>query len=156
MRKFLLVTVLMSILVPASGYAKGDVQDLRATFAEILKSFREKNLEAFLGHFHPDAVIFERNRLFPIDRSRADRDDWADAVQLLFDRVINVEFVPKQIDYRVIDNTGMIWGFSKMKIDSRDELASDLDSRFSVTLTFREDRWMIVAWHTSAPPASQD
>ncbi len=77
-RTLVFVLILGIMISPLSA---GDVEDLKAAFDQALEYLSQKDLDAFLSIWHPEAVLFTRNEVHPTDRAKLDDRVWADLLR---------------------------------------------------------------------------
>ncbi len=142
-----LLIVLCTTLLPASAD-----EDLERDFGKALDALEARDTEAFLSFWHPQSVMFTRNQLFPIEQSEFDPDDWRAFWTAIFRGVDSISYTPVDLSYRVVGDTGLVWGLATMAIDPKNGKKYVQDVRLTATLHKQGDRWMILSWHDSAFP----
>lgn len=151
---FVLLTVTSAIGAPAGN--REETEQLEQVFQDILDQLRDRNRDAFLDHWHPEAVLFRRNYLFPVDRAKSGADDWARTLDAFFERTVAADFRPANLEFRVIGDTGMVWGTGQFFIDAKEGGGSSQQQRLSAFFARLEGKWKIVHWHASAIPAGEE
>lgn len=149
-----IILALIFVLATPCIFAS-DEDDLKAAFQSAMDELRERNLEGFLSYWHPEAVFLARDRLFAIDRAASDYDEWAAAVDRFFAKTISAEMMPIDVSYRVIGNTGLVWGRARFSVDPVGGGGSDFDSRITATLLKSGGKWQFISWHASAAPTER-
>jgi len=129
-------------------------EELEATFDNIVQTLRDKNVEGFLSHCHPQAVMLLRDRAFPLDRAAQAFDQWTSLTEDMFASSISLDYVPVDLTYRVVGGTGLVFGFGQFRVDSRIGASSNLTSRLTATFVHTDQGWKLLAWHASAVPTS--
>ena len=142
--------VLLAMLAPARA---DDLADLQKAFEEVSSALEGKNLDQLIDAMHPEVVIYGPGHLFPIDRKTIDQQEWARMFDDMFARIISAGFTKKNVQFRVIGQTGLVWGDTRLAVDSRSgEESGDQDSRLSVIFVKHEGRWVVAHWHDSLMP----
>lgn len=144
------LVLLIGLTIP--GLA-ADRADLERTFEEILESIRQKNADGVAAHFHPDAVLFLRNRYFPLDFEEIGKSGFDDLMKAFLAEVISADFQPVDVSYRVSDGVGLVWGLSHFSVEPRSGAGSNLQSRFSAVFVQSDNTWKLIHWHSSALPS---
>jgi ketosteroid isomerase-like protein len=140
-------------LTSFSGSISGQSEkDLREAFSLIQEKIGEKDLNAFLDLWDPDAVLYLRNRLYPIDRKELGERQFRQFFDNFFASIYSAGFTKTEVNYRVIGETGMVWGASRFAVDARDGTGSDFDSRLTVIFVWVKDSWKVALWNGSPPP----
>ena len=151
-RTFFFVLILGIMVSPLSA---GDVDDLKAAFDQALEYLSQKDLDAFLSVWHPEAVLFSRNRIHPIDRAKLEDRVWADLFEDFFAKIISVGYTQQAVEWRVIGDTGLVWGLTRFAVDPRYEASFEQDTRLTAVFTKVAGEWLIVHWNDSPLPEGQ-
>ncbi len=152
-RTYVFVLILGIMISPLSG---GDVDDLKAAFDQALEYLSQKDLDAFLSVWHPEAVLFSRNRVHPIDRSKLDDRVWADLFEDFFARIISAGYTQQAVEWRVIGDTGLVWGLTRFAVDPRYQASFEQDTRLTAVFVKVDGEWLILHWNDSPLPEGQN
>ena len=144
--------LLGSFVMP--GWA-GDRDQLQQTFEAALERIREKDTQGLVAYFHPEAVLFFRDRLFPLDFEQVGTQGFNDILERFFFEVTAAEVRPMDVSYRVVNDVGLVWGLSQFNVDPKSGGGSNLQSRISVVFTKVNGAWKILHWHASAIPSGR-
>jgi ketosteroid isomerase-like protein len=136
----------------ASGMA-ADRADLEKTFEDVLQRIRQKDADGLVAHFHPEAVIFLRNRFFPLDFEEMGKAAFDDLVKSFLSEVVDADLRPMDVSYRVVNGVGIVWGLARFHVEPKEGVGSSFQSRMSIIFAEDEGTWKIVHWHTSAIPS---
>jgi len=136
------------------GWA-ADREDLERTFETMVEQIRQKDAEGVVSHFHADAVVFLRDRLFPLDFGEIGKKALDDLMTSFLAEVIAADLRPIDVSYRVFDGVGLVWGLSEFHVDPRSGSGSSFQSRISVVFVEDGDDWKIIHWHSSAIPSRE-
>ena len=145
-RTFVFVLILGIMISPLSA---GDVDDLKVAFDEALEYLSQKDLDAFLSVWHPEAVLFSRNRVYPIDRSKLDDRNWADLFEDFFATIISAGYTRQAVEWRVIGDTGIVWGLTRFAVDARYQASFEQDTRLTAVFVKVDGEWLILHWNDS-------
>ncbi len=151
-RTFVFVLILGIMISPLSA---GDVEDLKAAFDQALEYLSQKNLDAFLSVWHPEAVLFSRNQVHPIDRFKLDDRVWADLFDDFFARIISAGYTQQAVQWRVIGDTGIVWGLTRFAVDQRYQASFEQDTRLTAVFVKVDGEWLILHWNDSPLPEGQ-
>jgi ketosteroid isomerase-like protein len=149
-RLFAELVLLIGLTIP--GLA-ADRADLERTFEDILDCVHRKDAEGLAVHFHPEAVLFLRNRYFPLDFEEIGKSGFSDLMKTFLAEVVSADFQPVDVSYRVSDGVGLVWGLSHFSVEPRSGPASNLQSRFSAVFVQSDNAWKLIHWHSSALPS---
>jgi len=117
--RFLSLCVVLILSITALPAA--DEEGLRAAFDSALEALSNKDLGKFLEIWHPPAVLFTRNQTYAIDRAQLDDREWAKLFEDTFGKVISIGFPQRAVKFRVVGDTGMVWGMGGGEcVDDRD------------------------------------
>ncbi len=152
-RTFVVVLILGVMISPLSA---GDVDDLKAAFDQALEYLSQKDLDAFLSVWHPEAVLFSRNRVYPIDRSKLDDRIWADLFEDFFATLISAGYTRQAVEWRVIGDTGIVWGLTRFAVDARYQASFEQDTRLTAVFVKVDGEWLILHWNDSPLPEGQN
>jgi ketosteroid isomerase-like protein len=130
-----------------------DLADLKATHMSYLKAINAGDVETFMGFWVEGGVVFFGSRAFPIVVNIArDKQTWSRILQT--HRLIIREYKP---DYRVIGNTGLVWGhFAEVMMNKQKGIGKRRFRKFSYTYVKSEGKWKIALFHATPIPGDQD
>ena len=129
-----------------------DVKDLEATFEQALEDLSRKDFDGFLSSWHSEAVLFARNRIHPIDRAQLEDRAWRELFEDFFARIISIGYTQKAVQFRVIGDTGIVWGLTRLAIDGRYGEGSDQETRLTVVFVKVGEEWKIIQWNNAPGP----
>jgi len=151
-RTFVSVLIFGILISPLSA---SDVDDLKAAFDQALEYLSQKDLDAFLTIWHPEAVLFPRNEVHPTDRAKLDDRVWADLFEDFFARIISAGYTQQAVEFRVIGDTGLVWGLTRFAVDPRFEASFEQDTRLTAVFVKEDGRWLILLWNNAPLPEGQ-
>ena len=140
------------VLLTGTTLYANDAESLRATHEARLKAIETGNANFLVSAQHPEGVNFEGHNPFPSDESERSDDERRRGWEAGFDRAERRSFHQINPGYRVIGNTGIVWGHVRITVDPKDrpQRPSIADSR---TFTSgRAVKWKLVLYHSSAIP----
>ncbi len=152
-RTFVFVLILGVMISPLSA---GDVDDLKAAFDQALEYLSQKDLDAFLSIWHPEAVLFSRNEVHPTDRAKLDDRVWADLFEDFFARIISAGYTQQAVEWRVIGDTGLVWGLTRLAVDPRYQASFEQDTRLTAVFVKVDGEWLILLWNNAPLPEGQN
>ena len=148
-RIFVFVLILGIMISPLSA---GDVDDLKAAFDQALEYLSQKDLDAFLSVWHPEAVLFSRNEVHPTDRAKLDDRVWANLFEDFFARIISVGYTQQAVEWRVVGDTGLVWGLTRLAVDPRYQASFEQDTRLTAVFVKVDGEWLILLWNNAPLP----
>ena len=148
--RFLSLCVVLILSITALPAA--DEEELRAAFDSALEALSNKDLGKFLEIWHPQAVLFTRNQTYAIDRAQLDDREWAKLFEDTFGKVISIGFPQRAVKFRVVGDTGMVWGMTRLAIDTRAGDGFSENTRLTAVFSRHEGAWKILHWNNSPLP----
>ncbi len=152
-RTFVFVLILGIMISPLSA---GDVDDLKAAFDQALEYLSQKDLDAFLTIWHPEAVLFSRNEVHPTDRAKLDDRVWANLFEDFFARIISAGYTQQAVEWRVVGDTGLVWGLTRLAVDPRFQASFEQDTRLTAVFVKVDGEWLILLWNNAPLPEGQN
>ncbi len=152
-RTLVFVLILGIMISPLSA---GDVEDLKAAFDQALEYLSQKDLDAFLTIWHPEAVLFSRNQVHPTDRAKLDDRVWANLFEDFFARIISAGYTQQAVEWRVIGDTGLVWGLTRLAVDPRYQASFEQDTRLTAVFVKVDGEWLILLWNNAPLPEGQN
>jgi ketosteroid isomerase-like protein len=148
----ILGTGLLLLLFGSSSLPASDVDDLKASFEGALESLNSRNLKDFRKAWHPQAVLFSRNRLMPFDLNEIGQEEWFRIFSGLFGEARELHYTAYSMQYRVLGDVGLVWGLTGLTLQLDDQPSEEQDVRLTATFFKTSDGWKIVSWHDSSFP----
>ena len=144
-----LVFALSALLFAPSAYRGGDVDDLKATFEQGIAAVNKRDLDAGSALWHDQIVDFGPVSPFPTDWKAARRQGF----QALFNNSESFTVTPLNTQYRVIGDTGIVWGHAMFVMKPKDGPMQTNFGRAMGIWTKVEGKWRQVAAHLSRIPS---
>jgi ketosteroid isomerase-like protein len=146
-RAFLGCLVVLGLLISTPALA-GDVDDLKATYEKAVKAYNAKDV-AWFATFDNKAVSFHPTTPFAIDGDAQNKQ----AVKTFWSAMDSTVFSPVNTKFRVIGNTGLVWGHYAFANKPKDGGMRTTYGRFTTVCTKSDGKWVIVSSHYSAIPS---
>ncbi len=147
-----MIVLLMLLCFPAAPARANDLEDLESAFEEILERLNAKDLKGFLTGWHPDAVLMVYDYVFPVDRSDAGEEIWEQIFDDFFVAALRIRLTPVDVDFRVVGDTGIVWGRAQTLTELKDGTREVVNLRVSATFVKTNDRWLLLSWQSALPP----
>ena len=147
---FMVLAAFMLISQPAIA---DDLADLKATHMTYMKALNTGDVETFMGFWIDGGVVFFGSRAFPVQINIArDKKLWSRILQ-----THRLTLIPYKPDYRVIGNTGLVWGhFTEVLMNKEKGVGKRRFRKFSYTYAKSEGKWKIALFHASPIPGDQE
>ena len=148
----MLGAAVLLLTLGSSSLAGSDVDDLKASFEAALESLNSRDLKGFQKAWHPQAVLFSRNRLMPFDLREIGQEEWSRIFSGLFVEARELHYTAYSMEYRVLGDVGLVWGLTGLTLQLDDQPSEEQDVRLTATFLRSSDGWRIVSWHDSSFP----
>ncbi len=148
-RMIVLFFLLCFPVVPAWA---GDLEELENSFEDILERLNAKDLKGFLTGWHPDAVLMVHDYVFPVDRADAGEGIWSQIFDDFFVATERIRLTPIDVDFRVVENTGIVWGRVQTLTELKDGTREVVNLRLTATFVKISGRWLLLSWQSAIPP----
>ena len=152
-RLFMSVSVLVLLVAPQFTFA-ADVDDLKAAEAQLIKALNSLDAAAFASMIHPGSVNYGRDSAFaelaPMENPEA---TIRTGLQGWFSTVESINITPVNYQYRVVGNTGIVWGHDTASIKPKDGPMKAVQSRMTDTWIKSGGKWLLLMSHNSAIPS---
>jgi ketosteroid isomerase-like protein len=135
----------------SSAVLAAEVQTLEAAFENVIDRLNAHDQEGFLKGWHPEAVLIVYDYLFPVDRSDAGDEVWAQIFSDFFSKA-KITITPVDVDSRVVGETGLVWGMTQTMVEPTQGNREVQDLRVSATFVETGGTWKLISWHSSLPP----
>lgn len=142
--------VVMAWLLCASGapaYAD-DVETLRASFEREIGAFNARDLDTLMSNQHEQVIALNPASSTASDGKAARRQGY----QARFAAPEQVTVTPKNPQFRVIENTGVVWGEYTITTTPKDKSPTTVAVRFTRTYVQSGGQWFLVLYHVAPLP----
>jgi ketosteroid isomerase-like protein len=126
-----------------------DVNELKATFEQVLAAINRQDAAAWVSFVHDDFVAFPPFSPFAVESKEAFRQ----FAQLLFAGSESVTVTPINPQFRVIGDPGVIWTHLALTFKPQDGPVQTTFVREVVTYAKVDGRWRAVSTHISRIPS---
>jgi ketosteroid isomerase-like protein len=147
-RAVFLCVLLVSLFTPSAGQS-ADVDDLKATHEQVMAAANKRDLDTWSSIEHDQIVFFGPFSPFPTEGKAARRR----SLQVIFDNIESYIGTPLNLQYRVIGDTGIVWGHVSIAVKPKDGPMQVFYGRETVTYVKVDGKWRVVAVHLSAIPS---
>ena len=145
---FSLIVVAAFMLVSQPAIAD-DLADLKATHNRLEKAVNAGDIETMLGIYHDGRVIFAPWYAFPkVPRSR----EWIKQLYAKFFEKYRLRLMWYKPDYRVVGNTGLVWGIVEMNMMSKNGPTTRYFLKTSLVFVKSEGKWKLILNHYTPIP----
>ena len=145
------VLLAVSLFFLPSVALAGDVASLEDAFENVIERLNAHDQEGFMKVWHPEAILIVYDYLFPVDRSDTGDEVWAQIFKDFF-TTARITLTPIDVDFRVVEGTGMVWGLTQTMLESPDGESEVKKLRVSATFVEVDRAWKLLNWHSSLPP----
>ena len=149
LKTLLLITL---ILLSSPALPAGDIDELEASLERFLESVNSRDLESFRKAWHPEAVLFFRNTLFPIDLKEIGTEIWSKIFRDIFAGYVDLDYTAVDLNYRIVGKIGLVWGLTELTFQLEGQPPYQQGTRLTATFARTGKGWKIVSWHDSAFP----
>ena len=146
-----IIVLFLLVCFPTASALAGDLEDLEGGFKDILERLNAKDLKGFLRGWHPDAVLMVYDYVFPVDRADAGEEIWSQIFGDFLVSTQSIRLTPIDVDYRVVGDTGIVWGRAQTITELKDGTREVVNLRVSATFVKMSDRWLLLSWQSSIP-----
>lgn len=126
-----------------------DVEDLKATFEQVIGAINRSDADAWVSFLHDDFVAFPPFSPFAVEGKEAFRQ----FAQMLFAGCEQVTVTPVHPQFRVMGESGIIWTHLALTIKPKDGPLQTTFVREIVTYERSSGRWLAASNHISRIPS---
>ncbi len=147
-----MIVLLILFCFPAAPAREDDLEGLENSFENILERLNAKDLKGFLTGWHPDAVLMVHDYVLPVDRADAGEEIWSQIFDDFFVATERIRLTPIDVDFRVVENTGIVWGRIQTLTELKDGTRRVVSLRLTATFVKTRGRWLLLSWQSAVPP----
>ena len=140
-------TILVFLIAPATVLAD-DVESLKAAFEKELGFVNAGDLEPLMAMQHEQVVAMNPRSPDVIDTKAARRQGY----EQLFAGMESFTVTPQNPQYRVVGDTGVVWGTYTISAKPKEGEAATFSARFSRTYVRENGAWRLFLYHVSPVP----
>lgn len=150
-RIFLSLSLVPLFVAPVLAQMDGTA-DLKAAFEAEISAVNRGDLEALMGTQHEHIIALSPASPAPIDGKAARRQGY----QQLFETLETFTVTPQNPQYRVVGDTGAVWGTYTIERKPKGGPATTASVRFSRTYIKTNGQWQLFIYHVSPVPAGDE
>jgi ketosteroid isomerase-like protein len=147
------LVLLVVLVVPQFSFG-ADVDDLKAAVEQAIRAFNSLNPAPLALAVHPGFVMFDRDSAFadvsPMQNIEA---SIRSGLQSWFATLESLNITPVNYQYRVVGNTGIVWGYETVTYKPKGGPVQTKQSRVTSTYIKSGGKWLILLNHSSAIPS---
>jgi len=156
MKRLLISMTILALLIVPQFALGADVDDLKAANEKVIKGWNNFDAESIASTIYPGSVMFYADAPFPeVGAMGPMKDTQAQLTQGLRMVFGNLEFIsitPYNLQYRVVENTGVIWGYYTINSKPKGQPSTISYVRMTATWIKSEGKWFCLTTHMSAIP----
>ncbi len=147
-----IIVLFFLLCFPITPAWAGDLEELENSFENILERLNAKDLKGFLTGWHPDAVLMVHDYVFAVDRADTGEEIWSQIFDDFFVATQRIRLTPIDVDFRVVENTGIVWGSVQTLTELKDGTRRIVNLRLTATFVKTGGRWLLLSWQSAVPP----
>ena len=149
--KRLLMSLVISAMLIVPQFASGsDLDDLKAFNAKIISTWNSLDAEGIVSmHCPPGAVILETGNPFP---STQTKEEAVAGLKMWFASLDFLNVTPYDVHYRVVGDTGIVWGYYTATGKPKGGPAETTHARYTMTAVKSGGKWQVLMIHQSSLP----
>lgn len=150
------ISVLAVALLAGGGASAvaDDLADLKAAHEKTLKAITTGDADGLLATFHEEQVRFDRGAQLATDYKGLSREAFRKSMAEGAASTEIYSITPVEVRYRVIGDTGIVWGYNVDVHKMKGEPGSARMSRMTAIYSRQGGQWKRVCTHVSeVPPA---
>ena len=145
------VVGLLAVLWTSPGVGD-DLEDLKAAHARTMKALATGDVDLWLSSLHDEQVRFDYQQA--TDYKGVDKATIRKDYEALFANIERLTITPVDLQYRVIGDTGLVWGYHVDSLKEKGKRGTVTISRVTAVYARTGGKWLRVLTHISAlPPA---
>lgn len=143
------VVTLCVVLWPAVGAADA-LDELKAVQDRYLKAWGARDIETIVDIEGGTSAGFGYTTAFP--RQWQDKDAFRRAIEQYFDILDFIRITPQTAEFRVVGNTGLVWGHYAQTTKQKSGVVRTVYLRFAHTYVQIDGKWALLLYHRSLLP----
>lgn len=125
-----------------------DVDTLRTSFEREIGAFNAHDLDTLMSNQHEQVIAVNPASPTASDGKAVRRQGY----QTRFAAPEQVTVTPKNPQFRVIENTGIVWGEYSITTTPKDKSPTTVAVRFTRTYVKSSGHWFLVLYHVAPLP----
>jgi ketosteroid isomerase-like protein len=148
-RQIVFIVLMGLVLYTEKPSAHGEeVNSLRASFEREIGALNTRDLDTLMSNQHEQVIVLNPASPTPSDGKAVRRHGY----QSRFAAPGQVTVTPKNPQFRVIDNTGLVWGEYTITTTLQDKPPTTAAVRFTRTYVKSGGQWFLVLYHVAPLP----
>lgn len=149
------VSVVLGLLAVlwTSPVVGDDLEDLKAAHARTMKALVTGDVDLWLASLHDEQVRFNRGSQQPTDLKGMDKATLRKEMKAGYANIERYTITPVDLRYRVIGDTGLVWGYHVDSYKDKESPGTVTISRITAVYARTGGKWLRVLTHISALPA---
>ena len=136
----------------ASPVVGDDLADLKAAHAQTMKALVTGDVDLWLASLHDEQVRFDRGSQQPTDYKVLDKAALRKEMAASYANMERYSITPVDLQYRVIGDTGLVWGYHVDSYKDKGSPGTVGISRITAVYARTGGKWLRVLTHISALP----
>lgn len=153
MKLIFFILAIFTLLVSPQLASGSDTDDLKAANEKLLRAYKSLDAETAASLIYPGSVSYGYKTVFqsaaPMENNKS---GIIQGMKRDFSRLEYFLVVPYNAQYRVIENTGIVWGHTTTYIKPKGQPLITEHARQTTTWIKKDDRWYVIMNHRSAIP----
>lgn len=155
MKRILVCVMIFGFLFVPQLASADDAGDLKASFEKFVEAFNSFDHNTISKMTYPGHVGFYTDGAFPeiaassLSERRGPIRDWFKTLESL-----NIALI--QPEYKVIGNTGIMWGYETITVKPEDGPQRSTHCRIIHTFIKVDGKWNVLTTHMSLIPTKSD
>ena len=152
MKRSLIWIALLALLVAPQFVLGSDLDDLKAINEKSIKAWSDFDAETLSETVYPGFVLFDRDSAFA---EIITVESSAQGLKEYFATLESLSITPINYQYKVVGNTGIVWGYEAVTYKAKDGPVRSIQSRVTSTWIKSGGKWLILSSHSSAIPSGE-
>ena len=155
MRRLLIALTIVTLLVVPQFALGGDADALKTSFENFVKAFNSFDHATIGQMIYPGHVAFTTDGPFP-SITPGELSKRGEGIREWFKTLESLRITLVQPEYKVIGDTGIMWGYETADIKKKDGPAYTVHSRVIHTFIKVDGKWKVLTTHMSLIPTKSD
>jgi ketosteroid isomerase-like protein len=150
MKRLLFLFAVASLLVMPQYTLGADVDDLKVTYEKFLQAFNSLDAVTIAKTAEPGLVAY--NTSSPFIEVFPTQDSFKQSMQNWFSGLESLNIDPVDLQFKVVGNTGIMWGYLSSTIKPNDGPSYTEHCRITSTFIKSSGQWRVLSIHMSYLP----
>lgn len=151
MKRLLFSFVVLSMLIMPQYTIGADVDDLKAHYEKWVQAFNSLDAATIAKSVEPGLVVYNTNS--PFAEVLLTQDSFKQSMQNWFSGLESLNIVPVNLQYKVVGNTGIMWGYLSSTSKPKDGPSEAAHCRITTTFVKSSGQWRVLVIHMSKLPS---